>query len=411
MMATTMLGVYLALINKLIFQKKIKTYYKKDFIMKKIQVLISTLFLLNSVFAQSVTLTPGKVESDGDVAYVAKITSTSTPTITSTRQGGTAASPSNTADGQGLVSIEGAGWVSGSATGAQARLKFTATQNWNSTKHGNKFEIFTTANNSDTPFARLLVSNKGKIGIGNYFLLEPDHQLEVQQTSTSDKGIGVYRYGGDAPSFFGIGARGIGLLPAATDSLDLLLRIGGKGHDGTAYTDARARIDMQAINNWTSTSTGTDMKFYTTKTDETEPSLKMILKDNGNLGLGTTEPKATTGINGDLRFASTHTFHLNGDIITLPTNGKSVVRVVCNNGNFKFSCLPEGKHGQIQYVYFTGPDNCTIKEGNWGCIWFKSDGNTGLTINGAGGVIFIYLLHFPNDPLSGGSWHLVSYYD
>jgi hypothetical protein len=348
-------------------------------------------FATKTILAQSITLTPGRTETSSSVfSHIVLKEHLSPPRIQTVRQGGTYASPSDVLNGLDLLSIEAGGWVAGAATADKGRMTFTATQNWTNTQKGTKFELFTTANDEDTPFVRMLVNHNGKIGVGNYFLLEPDHQLEVQQLGTSDKGVGIYRFGGSAPAYFGIAARGNINSPMALDSADLLARFGGKGHNGIAYTTARARIDMQANKNWTSTSTGTDMKFYTTKKGEIDPTLNMIIKGNGNVGIGTSEPGATLGINGDLRFFSTTTV-LGSNELVLNRDGKSLIHLEIQSGNLDISGISGGVDGLVVHITSKGPYNLTFKNNETSVGANKIiTGSNNITINNEGGAIFIY---------------------
>jgi hypothetical protein len=326
---------------------------------------IALLSLFANAQAQRVLIQPGlgifemKSSSSSQIKLLGTL---NTPIITGLRTGGTITSPNNTDTGSGLISLEAGGWGSGSPITSPSKIQFVTTQNWTINNRGNKFELYTTKNNDATPTNRLLVNHDGKVGVGNYYpSLEPDHQLEVQQASDSDKGMGVYRFGGDAPTYFGIGARGIGLLPAATLALDKLARFGGKGWDGNQYTDARARIDMEANQNWTSTSTATDMNFYTTKVDETEPAVKMTIKGNGNVGIGTTEPLATLGLDGRLRLVPELASDYS-NINVLNRNGKSVIDLdqINYDLNNPITGISGGVDGLIVYIIIQG-GSCTIK--------------------------------------------------
>ncbi|MGL4630449.1 MAG: hypothetical protein ACRCVT_04510 [Leadbetterella sp.] len=350
-----------------------------------------------TLYAQSITLTPGQAETNHFGTDHILLKGTTAPTITGLRQGGLYSNPSNTQNSDDLISIQAHGWVNGSSTDFQGAIRFSTTQSWTNANRGNKLDIWTTKNNENTPFRRFTIEHNGKVGIGNYVLTSPDHQLEVLQPTDNDKGIGVYRYGGDAPGIFGISARGANILPASTYNGNILARFGGKGYDGTNYTTAKARIDMVANEDWSTTETGSIMKFYTTAENTIDPSEKMIIKGNGNVGIGTSDPKATMGVNGDLRLFPKRST-ISGNVGTINREGKSVIFINCTS-DAQIGGMNGGEDGIIVYLIISSPGlitkiihaDHTVPIGNRiSTADTPGGGNFDISINDGGGVTLVY---------------------
>jgi hypothetical protein len=353
--------------------------------MKKLLIL---LVFSSKLLAQSVSISPTSSE-------MILLKSAGSPTIVGLRHSGTSASPTNTTTDDNLLNIEARGWINGSSTSFQSAMRFVTTQNWTNANRGNKIDIYTTKNNENTPYRRFTINHNGKVGVGNYILHEPDHQFEVNQPDDSDKGIGVYRYGGDAPSIFGISARGVNLLPNSTLNTHILARFGGKGHDGTDYTTAKARIDMVAVEDWTATETGAEMKFYTTAIDQNSVTEKMIIKGNGNVGIGTSDPKASLAVNGDMRLFPRHVTS-SGNVLTLNRDGKSVIILDCTNSTI-IGGLSGGEDGMVVHLVFKGSCTTTIKHLDQDVVQgnrIRTGDNLGndfdLLVLGEGGATLVY---------------------
>ncbi|RDB06878.1 hypothetical protein [Runella aurantiaca] len=302
-------------------------------------------------FCQSILIRPNRIETDYTQYENVFLRSTAIPNLIGVKINGSHANPSATESGNLLLSVEGRGYAGGSFTGIQGAIRFKATQNWNDNNRGTQAEIFTTQNNTTLALSRLFVNHDGKVGIGNYLTTVPDHQLEVQQPNDSDRGIAIYRYGGDAPAIFGIGARGSTITPTPTLQDDILARFGAKGYNGTGYTSSRARIEMVANQNWTDVNNGAKINFYTTENNSINTTNKMTIQGNGNVGIGDDTPSSTLTLNGALELAiETKSFNTN-DITfdNLDRNGKSVIRFD-GPGTVHLKGIAGGVDGRVVYI-------------------------------------------------------------
>ncbi len=123
---------------------------------------------------------------------------------------------------------------------------------------------------------------------------------------------------GGIPNISGIAQNGTFITPTAVLANNLLLSIWGRGFDGSNITTSRARIDFRASENWTTTNNGSSMTFSTTPNGSTNRTERMRIENDGNVGIGTTNPLASlevvrgTGINGTAAFqGTTNASHFN----------------------------------------------------------------------------------------------------
>jgi hypothetical protein len=182
--------------------------------------------------------------------------------------------------------------------------------------------------------------------------------------------MAVYRYGGDAPTIFGVGALGAQLLPLPTDKNNILLRIGAKGYDSTEYTTAKARVDMVANQDWSAGSHGAEMRFYTTEQNQSEPLQNLTLRGNGNVGIGDSEPKAKLVINGDIQLKKIKTFSVpDASYNSLNRGGASVITFTncfpCDPGwgggyNVYLNGIEPAEQGTIVHIINKGHFNSNL---------------------------------------------------
>jgi hypothetical protein len=239
--------------------------------------------------------------------------------------------------------------------------------------------------------SRIYIKGGGKVGIGTS---TPAYNLEVIQDSDSDNGIGLSRYGGDAPAFFGISANGNSTLPLSTLINNTIGRFGARGYDGTGYTTARGRIDFEAAQNWSSTANGTRMKFYTTPSGSTTSTQQMVIDHDGDVGINRTSPQAKLDVDGDiiLGVKSHEPLFPNSNIIALDREGKSVIRIIGTNTT-SLSGIAAGVDGMLLYIYNYDSVNFTIANNsatalNENRIW--TGNGSDIVFTSRGGAILIY---------------------
>jgi len=168
----------------------------------------------------------------------------------------------------------------------------------------------TSASNTSNIFsvsgAGVVVLNKS--GASNLVRAGNDAQLGIQQYGApgQQNTITMYANGSANNVLAGYSTPGTADAPTATPDNALLLRLAGGGYTGSAYS-GKAEIALVASENWSATSTGAQMLFYTTANASTARLEKMRLTGAGFLGLGTSTPADRLQVFGDIRVGTTGT--------------------------------------------------------------------------------------------------------
>jgi hypothetical protein len=102
--------------------------------------------------------------------------------------------------------------------------------------------------------------------------------------------------------------------PTATANSSILMRVIGKGHTGSSFTDSRVGIHFNATQAWTPTANGTEINFFTTPNNSTSIISRMKISHDGKVGIGTSAPEYALDVAG--RINSNVGFSINGVAIT-----------------------------------------------------------------------------------------------
>ncbi len=139
--------------------------------------------------------------------------------------------------------------------------------------------------------------------------------------------------------FFGRGYRGAAAAPTATRFGDSITRFGGGGHTGQAFNWPTAQITFQAAEDWTPTANGTRMLFDTTGIGATFSTTRMVIENNGFVGIGIGEqrPDDLLDIRGDIRIGVGGT---SGCVKN--RNGGTIVGTCASDERFKRDVRPFG---------------------------------------------------------------------
>ncbi|MFA5583694.1 MAG: tail fiber domain-containing protein, partial [Bacteriovoracaceae bacterium] len=99
-------------------------------------------------------------------------------------------------------------------------------------------------------------------------------------------------------------ARGLASAPLAIQTGDALGAINFQGHGATGWSASRARILTSSTENWSDTAQGARLSFYTTERGTTATSFRMMIQDNGNVGIGSTNPQEKLQVDGVIQAGS-----------------------------------------------------------------------------------------------------------
>jgi hypothetical protein len=232
---------------------------------------------------------------------------------------------------------------------------------------------------------RLTIKNDGKVGIGT---TAPGFNLEV--IASSDAGFAVTRYGGDSPGIFGQTSNSTAF--GASQIGQKLVVFGGRGNTGSNYTVAKSKIEMEVTENWTTTATGSNMSFYTTKNGNTSPVERVKIENDGKVGIGETAPQTKLAVNGDISFG-VETISTIGNITALDRNNKSVVRLT-GAGVVTLKGIAGGVDGLVLHLYNYNATSLTINHDDASAssanrIW-TGNASANLVFTGRGGCTLLY---------------------
>jgi hypothetical protein len=146
------------------------------------------------------------------------------------------------------------------------------------------------------PSSSLDIASDGDIGIGT---ASPEQRLDVRSGGVTNIQATTFGAGQDDRADFIIRrARGTSAVPTAVQLND---RIGGfqaRGHNGTAFSDIAASFDVRAEENFSATANGTRLAFQTTANGAIVPTTRMVIRQNGRVGVGTTSPTELLHVSG-----------------------------------------------------------------------------------------------------------------
>ncbi len=130
--------------------------------------------------------------------------------------------------------------------------------------------------------------------------------LEIQRNGQAL--LDIVSFGG-LPNLLFRRANGVYGAPTATVINDTIAIIAGSGYDSTGFTSNRGVIIMGATENWTPVANGTRMTFHTTPNGSAVNAQRMIVDQNGFVGIGTGVPTSQLHVSGaagtTLRIADT----------------------------------------------------------------------------------------------------------
>lgn len=129
-------------------------------------------------------------------------------------------------------------------------------------------------------------------------------------------------------SYRGRRARGTIDLPSGVLKDDVFMQLVGDGFNGTGFSNAKVSAVFFAAEQWTTGANGTYIAFRTTPTGSTVVIERVRIADNGNVGIGNTNPQYTLDISGSANF--TQGIYSNG--VAIITGGLQVFSTAVPTG-------------------------------------------------------------------------------
>ena len=325
--------------------------------MKKIIFTSISIFCLHfgSLQAQSVSITP-----TGDEILITKYNS-GIPNLAGRQSSGTAAAPTASSNGLGLVEFGGRGHTGSNFTANRSSILMTANETWTSTANGTRMTFFTTANGSTSNTERMRIDNNGNIGIGTNV---PEKKLHVSLNNSgvtpNSNANSFFESNGD--NYIQVGS------PEANENGILFGKPSAGASGGIIYTPANAMNLRTGGNN-----------------------TRMTITSAGNVGIGTTAPTAKLDIEGDI-VVKKSTVTVAGTYNAL--NRSSASSIYFNtSGTINLNGIDAGVDGLILYIFCGSSTTLVIGNENVGAaISNRIATHTGanVTISGRGGATLIY---------------------
>ncbi len=130
------------------------------------------------------------------------------------------------------------------------------------------------------------IAASGNVGFGTQ---SPDDRLDAEGSSAINARLTTASASDNSGVVFQR-AQGTAGTPTAVTTNNLLGAVQFRGYNGEAYSATVAGIDARAEEGFTTTANGTRLVFQTTATGATSPSIRMVIKNDGSVGIGTNSP-------------------------------------------------------------------------------------------------------------------------
>lgn len=142
----------------------------------------------------------------------------------------------------------------------------------------------------------MVIAPNGSVGIGTS---TPDSRAKVDAQGDGETSIWGTTFADDVSSQFALRrARGTQASPQALQSVDILGAFSFRGWTGSGWTGSRGFLAVRADQNWSTTAQGTEMFFSTTPNGSTTPSVRMLIDNDGEVGIGTLSPVSRLHVSG-----------------------------------------------------------------------------------------------------------------
>jgi len=235
------------------------------------------------------------VDENSGIIFIDNYSSTAgnNPAIAGRKAGGTIAAPSAVVANQKLMFVGGRGYDGSSFTStSRASVAMVATENWSTTSQGAQVVFATTQNGTTVHTNRMVISHDGNVGIGTTTPASYQHGGTNKVTEIHNSGTGV-----NSQSHLILSSGNTTNTDSSIGSITFAQPNMSDANKGLALMAGRTDTD------YTQTNPSSLLAFWTRGASETNWSQKMIIKGNGNVGIGTTSPGVDLEISGSNQLA------------------------------------------------------------------------------------------------------------
>ena len=215
------------------------------------------------------------------------------PTLSFNRANGTKASPSAVLSSDELSRIDFGGY-NGSSYVTGARLAASSRENWTGSANGTDLVFLTTGSTTAIPTEKMRLMGTGSLALGGSNI--ENYNLHIQENGRVELvATGYSSTGSPTASKTVIAARlanGSMAAPTHINNGQIIGEFAIGGYKNTAFsTSATAYILGTATEDFSDSATGTKLEFGVTPNTTTGTLTKMVLDQNGFLGVGDVTPE------------------------------------------------------------------------------------------------------------------------
>ncbi len=197
-----------------------------------------------------------------------------------------------------------------------------AAQSWDVAGNETNFFVRDVTGGSRLPFrirpgaptSSIDINASGNIGLGT-----ASPSFKVDATGNDAQVISTTSFSNDENGDLQIRrARGTSSVPTAIQLNDVIGGITMQAHDGTGFSGEVISIDARAEENFTATNHGTRITIQTTPNGSTTSQTRMVIRQNGRVGIGTVSPTELLHVNGGNVLVSGGAFIDDGTTLNAP---------------------------------------------------------------------------------------------
>ena len=263
------------------------------------------------------------VQIDADSSFPLVVTASGTPVSYWRKTLGSIGSPSAVTSGTVIWDQRFMGY-DGSAYDNGAKIYVTAGENWSGSAHGANLGIYTTPNGTTTPVLSTLFNASGNVTMA-YDLTVDDvtaTTLAAAGTSSTQATLTRYNTGTGGANLYLRHARGTSGSPSALSSGDSIGTLNFTPY-GSSFANS-AQIEAYAAENLSGSALGTGVRFYTTPTGTTTPTLSLVLNPSTSAsfaaGVSATTLTASGLTSGRIPLVSTSGLLIDNSAFTYTSN-------------------------------------------------------------------------------------------
>lgn len=227
------------------------------------------------------------------------------PALVWTKQKGTLAAPTAVTKNTFLGGIQGS-YFNGTGYNVGAAMYYIA-DTISATSFPASIQFRTTSVDSTRNLTRLIIKHDGKVGIGTITPgvngYNPYARLDIRDEDGSSSDINQMVAGGGIPAITWAQQRGTLAAPLPIVTNSVFGRLDGNYYTANGYSQGNSRAASIFFRADTAVNSGNPGSIYfaTAKYGDTIPTTNLIIKHNGNVGIGTQLPERKLDIRGGVK--------------------------------------------------------------------------------------------------------------